>query len=81
MSAKIQNLNSNLNSYLLVSCSLEFEDVEKIAQFLKGKTNVQPRIGIVCGSGLGGLADLIMDSFTIDYSQIPDFPVSTGKSR
>lgn len=34
-------------------------------------------MGIICGSGLGGLANLIEESTTIDYKDIPHFPVST----
>jgi xanthosine phosphorylase len=36
-----------------------------------------PRIGIVLGSGLGGLADKIDVVANIDYADIPDFPQST----
>ncbi len=36
-----------------------------------------PRIAIVLGSGLGGLADTIADAVTIRYRDLPGFPVST----
>ena len=36
--------------------------------------------GIICGSGLGGLADLLTNSEEMEYTSIPGFPVSTGKS-
>jgi xanthosine phosphorylase len=36
-----------------------------------------PRLGIVLGSGLGGLADLLEDAVAIPYAEIPGFPVST----
>ena len=35
-------------------------------------------MGIICGSGLGGLADMVLDADTFDYKDIPNFPVSTG---
>lgn len=38
-------------------------------------------IGIVLGSGLGDLADEIEDSVSIDYHDIPHFPVSTVKGH
>lgn len=43
----------------------------------------KPRIAIVCGSGLGGLAQIInaSPSKSWDYEEIPHFPVSTGRSR
>lgn len=34
-----------------------------------------PRVGIVLGSGLGGLIDELEDAVTIGYAQLPGFPV------
>ena len=45
--------------------------------FLESKINLKPRIGIILGSGLGGLADLIEEPISIQYEKIPNFPVST----
>ena len=38
----------------------------------------QPEIGIVLGSGLGKLADQILDPLVIPYKKVPCFPVSTA---
>lgn len=44
----------------------------------------KPRIAIVCGSGLGGLADIVNkedenDGRTVwEYKDVPNFPLSTG---
>jgi len=38
----------------------------------------KPLVGIVLGSGLGRLADLISDPVVIPYKDIPGFPVSTA---
>lgn len=40
----------------------------------------KPQVAIVCGSGLGGLADTIHPESRIeyDYASIPHFPRSTG---
>ena len=43
--------------------------------------NSKPEIGIVLGSGLGGLANGIAVEHTIPYSDIPHFPVSTVKGH
>lgn len=56
-----------------------FDEVQSIAENIKSHTKIQPKIGIVCGSGLGDLANHVTNSDTICYSQIPKFPVSTGK--
>lgn len=37
----------------------------------------KPRVAIVLGSGLGGVADSIPDGVDIPYSEIPHFPTST----
>ncbi|MEQ1829923.1 MAG: purine-nucleoside phosphorylase [Pirellula sp.] len=36
----------------------------------------QPRVGLILGSGLGTLADLIQHAATVPYDSIPGFPVS-----
>ena len=37
----------------------------------------KPRVGIILGTGLGGLVNEITDSTAISYKDIPHFPVST----
>jgi purine-nucleoside phosphorylase len=49
--------------------------------FLRLKTASKPEVGIVLGTGLGGLVDKITIETTIDYDQIPHFPVSTVESH
>lgn len=41
----------------------------------------RPKVGIVCGSGLGGLVDTVLPlpRHEILYTNIPHFPRSTGK--
>ena len=41
------------------------------------------RLGIICGSGLGGLVDTIDQSTKVEfhYSDIPGFVTSTGKKK
>ncbi len=41
------------------------------------QTPLQPRIGIILGSGLGGFASQVEKAVTIPYSEIPHFPQST----
>ena len=41
----------------------------------------KPKIGIVCGSGLGGLVETVLPHprHQVPYTAIPHFPPSTGK--
>jgi len=55
----------------------KYEDVESIKNFLLAKTTYRPTVGVICGSGLGGLVKNITDPYSIDYKDIPNFPVST----
>jgi len=51
--------------------------IKDTSDFLKGKTQSSPKIGIILGSGLGNLASKITDQISIAYSDIPNFPTST----
>lgn len=54
-----------------------FEKIKSTAQFLKDQTNFNPEVGIILGSGLGGLVRSIDVKHSFDYSEVPNFPVST----
>lgn len=47
------------------------------AEYIKTKFDAKDSIGIVLGSGLGELAEEIENPVSINYSDIPNFPVST----
>ena len=51
--------------------------IQKSADFIKSKTNLEFRIGIILGSGLGNLGEEIESECTLSYNEIPNFPVST----
>jgi purine-nucleoside phosphorylase len=44
--------------------------------YLRARIPAPPAIGVILGSGLGEFADLLADSVTIPYSEIPAFPHS-----
>ncbi|CAG0882213.1 unnamed protein product [Darwinula stevensoni] len=56
---------------------LTINEVKKIADFIKNKVPCNPKIGIVCGSGLGVIGDRIRNGVYIKYEDIPGFLVST----
>jgi len=51
--------------------------IEATANYIRSKINQLPEVGIILGSGLGGLVDEINVELEISYEEIPDFPVST----
>ncbi|MFA9556065.1 purine-nucleoside phosphorylase [Evansella sp. AB-rgal1] len=53
------------------------EKIKQSVQFIQGKINVKPEIGLILGSGLGDLADDVTNAVKIDYRDIPHFPSST----
>ena len=50
---------------------------EVIADYLKASTSFRPEVGIICGSGLSGLASTLENSVTFKYVDIPGFPNAT----
>ncbi len=53
------------------------EQIDEIVRILQGRTSRQPRIAIILGSGLNGLADAIERPDIIPFADLPHFPVST----
>jgi purine-nucleoside phosphorylase len=54
-----------------------WEKVQETVSFIQEKTNFTPEYGVILGSGLGSFTDDIQIEFTLPYSEIPNFPVST----
>lgn len=55
--------------------------LQKQLDFIRTKTDFEPEIALVLGSGLGDFANEIETECTIDYGDIPDFPVSTAPAH
>lgn len=55
-----------------------YEDYRETADWLLAHSKKRPKVAIICGSGLGGLADLLEDRTVFKYKDIPRFPTSTG---
>lgn len=53
------------------------ETIKAAAAYIAQQTTIKPEIGLILGSGLGVLADLMEDTVSIAYTDIPHFPVST----
>ncbi len=53
------------------------EQIKETTKFIKKHTNFEPEFGIILGTGLGGLVNEIQIEHILEYSRIPNFPVST----
>ncbi|XP_054015245.1 purine nucleoside phosphorylase-like isoform X1 [Hylaeus anthracinus] len=68
-----------------------FETLQESAQYLLDRVKIRPKIGIICGSGIGSneqselcpgsLADALEDKQFFPYEEIPHFPTSTVKGH
>jgi purine-nucleoside phosphorylase len=59
----------------------QVRSLRQTAAFIKKSYPHEPAIGIVLGSGIGNFAREIDVELQLDYSSIPDFPVSTVKGH
>ena len=62
---------------MIKSLQIMWEQVQETVSFIKAKTNFTPEYGVILGSGLGSFTDDIQIEFTLPYTEIPNFPVST----
>ncbi|MBO7133243.1 MAG: purine-nucleoside phosphorylase [Bacteroidales bacterium] len=53
------------------------ETTNATINFIKARFSETPEVGIILGTGLGGLVNMIDIKEVIPYAEIPDFPVST----
>jgi len=53
------------------------EAIYEARNFIRSRIRLQPRVGLILGSGLGGLAESVEQSQMIEYREIPHWPVST----
>ncbi|MCX7954903.1 MAG: purine-nucleoside phosphorylase [Bacteroidales bacterium] len=53
------------------------EKIKQSTEFIKNRINTFPDVGIILGTGLGGLVKEIEIEHEFSYSEIPNFPIST----
>ncbi|KAF7699103.1 purine nucleoside phosphorylase 6 [Silurus meridionalis] len=58
-------------------CRYKYEQCKETVDWLLARTNIRPKVAIICGSGLGGLSDLLNNRTVFPYKDIPHFPHST----
>lgn len=53
------------------------DKIEESVKYIIDKISTKPEVGLILGSGLGGLAEKIEDPVILKYKDIPNFPIST----
>ena len=54
-----------------------YKKIQETVKFLNEKGILNPDFGIVLGTGLGSLVNMIDIEISIPYTEVPNFPVST----
>jgi purine-nucleoside phosphorylase len=60
-----------------MSTFVTLEQIDKAADAIRKRTSYRPRVGLILGSGLNGLADSVQKAAVIPYGELPNWPVST----
>ncbi len=56
---------------------LTLKQIDEVANAVRARTELKPRVAIILGSGLGSLAEQVESAAVIPYSELPYWPVST----
>lgn len=56
---------------------LTLDQIDQVTEAVRTRINIQPRVGIILGSGLNDLAASVKNATTIPYGDLPPWPVST----
>ena len=65
------------NSRWFMQTYFTLEKIDVVANAVRERININPRIGIILGSGLNDLADSVENATTIPYDDLPNWPIST----
>ena len=57
------------------------KQIAEAVELIRQRHAEAPRVGIICGTGMGGLADHVAEQTVIPYDEIPHFPISTVESH
>jgi purine-nucleoside phosphorylase len=53
------------------------EDMDRIADEIRSRITLEPKIGLILGSGLGLLSESVQEPIIIPYHDLPGWPIST----
>ena len=62
-------------------CRVGYDQLVEARDYILSRTSVRPEFGVICGSGLGGLAEQLDAQpapCVVSYTDIPHFPAVSG---
>ena len=57
------------------------DQIDEAIAYIRQHTKMRPEVGIILGTGLGGLVKEIRKEIVLEYDEIPHFPTSTVESH
>ncbi|MCS7018528.1 MAG: purine-nucleoside phosphorylase [Cytophagales bacterium] len=60
---------------------MTFQQIQEAANYIRRITDAPCLTGIICGTGLSGLANSMEISCSISYAEVPYFPISTVEAH
>lgn len=58
-----------------------YDQIQETLAYLRARTDAQPHVALILGTGLGGVADELTEITAFDYANLPHFPRSTVESH
>jgi purine-nucleoside phosphorylase len=58
-----------------------YDQIQETAAYIRSKVSVLPKAGVICGTGMGALADRPKGLIRLPYKDIPNFPTATVESH
>jgi purine-nucleoside phosphorylase len=55
-----------------------YSAIRETVDFIRARCRLQPRLGLILGSGLGGFADFLRERTVLSFGELPHFPSSTA---
>jgi purine-nucleoside phosphorylase len=52
--------------------------LDELERAVRARSDLVPRVGLVLGSGLGGLADLVRDPVVMSFAELPGWPAASA---
>lgn len=56
---------------------IAMKEIKQASDAIRARIDIEPEVGMILGTGLGGLADSVEDAVIIPNNQIPQWPLST----